>query len=127
MKYGFIGASVKMAFANTAFNFIKNEVPEIDNADYKKRVVKEYKAIVKRTSSVGSMKDNMFVMTMYAGALFIAFYKEAKEYMTPELIEKLVKEVTYSPMMVKVKKGKSAFTEKKLLQEQSNQSGQELI
>ena len=114
MKYGFIGAFVKMAFANTAFNFIKNEVPEVDIADYKKRVIKEYKAIVKRTPSVGSMKDNMFVITMYAGALFIALYKEAKEYMTPELIEKLVKEVTYSPLMVKAKKGKSAFTEKEI-------------
>lgn len=114
MKYGFIGAFVKMAFANTAFNFMEREVPELNTVDYKKRVIEQYKAIVKRTPSVGRMKDNMFVMTMYAGALIIALYKEAKEYMTPELLEKLIKEVTYSPMMVKAKKGKSAFSEKEI-------------
>lgn len=56
----------------------------------------------------------MFVMTMYAGAFLIALYKEAKDYMSDELLQKLVKEVTYSPMMVKAKQGKSAFTEKEI-------------
>lgn len=79
MKYGIVGTFVKTAFANTAFNFMKREVPELNIHEYKKKVIKEYKAIVKRTPSVGSMKDNMFVMTIYAGALFIALYKEAKE------------------------------------------------
>lgn len=34
---------------------------------------------------------------------FIALYKEAKEHMTEELLQRLVKEVTYSPLMVKAK------------------------
>ena len=76
----------------------------------KKRVDKEYHAIVARTPSVGKMKDNMFVMTMYAGAFLIALYKEAKTYMTDDLLTRLVKETSYSPLMVK-----------------ANQNGQETI
>ena len=56
---------------------IQKELPEIDMSSYKNRVYEEYKEIVKRTPGIGSMKENMFVMTMYAGAFLIALYKEA--------------------------------------------------
>ena len=72
MKYGFLGAFIKFAFGKTAFGFMEKEVPVLDMADYKIRVGREYKAIVARTPCVGKMKDNMFVMTMFAGAFFIA-------------------------------------------------------
>lgn len=114
MKYGFLGAFIKFAFGKTAFGFMEKEVPVLDMADYKIRVGREYKAIVARTPCVGKMKDNMFVMTMYAGAFFIALYKEAKVHMTEELLQGLVREVTYSPLMVKAKQGKSAFTEEEI-------------
>ena len=69
MKYGIMGGFIKLAFAKTAFDYIEKEIPEMDMASYRKRVLKEYRAIVERTPGIGSMKDNMFVMTMYAGAL----------------------------------------------------------
>ncbi|MBR3423449.1 MAG: hypothetical protein IKG80_03050 [Clostridia bacterium] len=72
MKYGIMGGFIRFAFAKTAFGYIEKEIPEIDLPSYKKRVLKEYKAIVKRTPGIGSMKDNMFVVTMYAGAFLIA-------------------------------------------------------
>ena len=78
MKHGIIGAFIKLAFAKTAFRYIEKEIPEIDLPLYKKRVLSEYKAIVARTSGVGSMKDNMFIMTMYCGAFAIALYKSAE-------------------------------------------------
>lgn len=65
---------------------MERNIPELDMADYKKRVNKEYRAIVARTPGIGKMKDNMFVMTMYAGAFLIALYKEAKDYMSDELL-----------------------------------------
>ena len=68
MKYGIMGGFIKLAFAKTAFDYIEKEIPEMDMASYRKRVLKEYRAIVERTPGIGSMKDNMFVMTMYAGA-----------------------------------------------------------
>lgn len=71
MKYGMIGGFVKLAFAKTSFDYLEKTIPDLDMTSYKKRVQKEYRAIVERTPSVGSMKDNMFVMTMYAGAFLM--------------------------------------------------------
>lgn len=114
MKYGIIGGFVKFAFAKTAFDYIEKEIPEIDIDSYKKRVSREYKAIVERTQSVGKMNENMFVMTMYAGAFLIALYKEADGKLTDEKLKELIHTVSYAPLMVKAKQGKSAFTEKEI-------------
>ena len=114
MKYGIIGGFIKFAFAKTAFEYIEKELPEIDMPSYKKRVLKEYKAIVKRTPGIGSMKDNMFVMTMYAGAFLIALFKEADGKLDEEKLKGLVRAAAYCPLMVKAKQGKSAFTEKEI-------------
>ena len=89
MKYGIMGGFIKFAFAKTAFDYIEKEIPEINMASYKKRVLKEYRAIVERTPGIGSMKDNMFVMTMYAGAFLIALYKEADGRMDEEKLKGL--------------------------------------
>ena len=114
MKYGFMGSFVKLAFAKTAFSYLEQQLPGLDMASYRRRVLAEYKAIVARTPSVGTMRDNMFVMTMYAGAFFIALYKSTPERMTPEVVEGLVREVSYAPLMRKAKEGKSAFTSKEI-------------
>lgn len=114
MKYGLIGRFIKFAFAKTAFTYIEKEIPEINLKPYKKRVLKEYKAIVKRTPSIGKMKDNMFVMTMYAGAFLIALYKESDEKMDEEMLKGLIRAEAYCPLMVKAKQGKSAFTKKEI-------------
>ncbi|MBR0142669.1 MAG: L-2-amino-thiazoline-4-carboxylic acid hydrolase [Clostridia bacterium] len=114
MKYGIMGGFTRFAFAKTAFGYIEKELPEIDMPSYKKRMLKEYKAIVKRTPGIGSMKDNMFVMTMYAGAFLIALYKEANGKLDEEKLKGLVRAAAYCPLMVKAKQGKSAFTEKEI-------------
>lgn len=114
MKYGFTGWFIKFAFAKTAFDFVEKEIPEIDIPSYKKRVLNEYKAIVLRTPAVGRLKENMFVMTMYAGAFLIAFYKEAGGKLIDDKLKGLVRASAYCPLMVKAKKGKSAFTEKEI-------------
>ncbi len=114
MKYGIMGGFIRFAFARTAFEYIEQELPEIDLPSYKKRVLKEYKAIIARTPGIGSMKDNMFVMTMYAGAFLIALYKEADGRLDEEKLKGLVRAAAYCPLMVKAKQGKSAFTEKEI-------------
>ena len=81
---------------------------------YKKRVLSEYKAIVERTPGVGSMKDNMFVMTMYCGAFAIALYKAADGKLDEEKLKGLIRALSYCPLMRKAKEGKSAFTEKEI-------------
>ena len=114
MKYGIMGSFVKLAFAGTAFGYLEREMPDLDMSSYKSRVLAEYRAIVERTPSVGPMSKNMFVMTMYAGAFFIALYKSVPERMMPEVVDGLVREVSYAPLMRKAKEGKSAFTSKEI-------------
>ena len=63
MKYGIIGGFIKKKKKKTSFDYIEKEIPEIDIISYKKRVLKEYRRIVERTPGIGSMKENMFVMT----------------------------------------------------------------
>ena len=72
MKYGVMGGFIKFAFAKTAFDYIEKEIPELDMPPYKQRALKAYRTIVERTPGIGSMKDNMFVMTVYAAAFVIA-------------------------------------------------------
>ena len=114
MKYGIIGWFIKIAFAKKAFDYIEKEIPDINMADYKKRALREYREIVLRTPGIGSMKDNMFVMTMYAGAFIIALYKEAEGSLDEEKLKGLVRAAAYCPLMVKAKEGKSAFTEEEI-------------
>ena len=114
MKYGILGGFIRLAFEKTAMDYMKNAFPETDIAAYKKRVRGEYRAIVERTPGIGSMKENMFVMTMYAGAYFIALYKEMDEKPDGETLKGLVRALDYCPLMRKAKEGKSAFTEKEV-------------
>ena len=114
MKYGIMGGFIRLAFAKTAFDYIEKEIPEMDMASYRKRVLKEYRAIVERTPGIGSMKDNMFVMTMYAGAFLIALYKEAEGKLGEDGLKGLIRAEAYCPLMMKAKQGKSAFTEKEI-------------
>ena len=100
MKYGLTGVFIKFAFAKTAFDYIRKEIPDMDMASYKKRTLKEYRAIVERTPGIGSMKENMFVMTMYAGAFLIALYKEADGKLDEEKLKGLVRAEAYCPLMV---------------------------
>lgn len=114
MKYGLLGAFIKVAFAKTAFDYIEKQIPGMDMPSYRRRVQREYRAIVARTPAIGSMKDNMFVMTMYAGAFLIALYKEAEGKLDEEKLKGLVRAEAYCPLMVKAKQGKSAFTQKEI-------------
>ena len=114
MKYGVMGRFIRFAFAKTAFDYIAKEMPQIDMRFYRKRVLAEYRAIVERTPGIGRMKDNMFVMTMYAAAFLIALYKMADGKMNAEQLKGLVRAEAFCPLMVKAKQGKSAFTEKEI-------------
>ena len=114
MKYGILSGFIKLAFAKTALAYLEEAIPELDMVSYKKRVLREYRAIVERTPGIGSMKDNMFVLTMYCGAFAIALYKEADGKLDEEKLKGLVRALAYCPLMVKAKQGKSAFTEKEI-------------
>lgn len=60
------------------------------------------------------MKEIMFVMTMYCGAVAIALYKSTDGKMGEEKLKGLIRALSYCPLMRKAKEGKSAFTEKEI-------------
>ena len=111
MKYGLVGWFIRFAFEKTALDYVGKELPELDMAAYRQRVRREYRAIVERTDGIGRMKENMFVMTMYAAAFLIALCKEAEGKLSGDRLAGLVRALSYCPLMVKAKQGRSAFTE----------------
>ncbi len=114
MKYGFVAKFIKVSFSKTAFNYLEREVPNLDIPSFRKKVFEEYRAMVERSPEVGSLRENNFVMALYAGCFFLAMYKSGREFMTDELVSGLVKEVSYCKAMRMAKEGKSAFTEKEV-------------
>ena len=114
MQYGLTGCFIRLAFQSTAMDYMQKAFPGMDMGGYKRRVDREYRAIVARTPGIGSMKENMFVMTLYAGAYFIALYKEAEAKPGEETLKGLVRALAYCPLMRKAKEGNSAFTEKEI-------------
>lgn len=112
MKYGIVARFIRAAFSKTAFDYIGGQLPALDMSDYKRRVYRNYREIVARTPSVGSMRENEFAMTLYAGCFFMALHQAEREQMTDELVQGLIKAVSYCPVMTLAKKGRSAFTER---------------
>ena len=114
MKYGITANFVKVVFSKTAFHYMEKQAPDLDIKEFRRKVFSEYREMVKRTPEVGSLRKNAFVMALYAACFFLAMYKIGKEFMTDELIEGLVKEVSYCKAMRMAKEGKSAFSEKEI-------------
>ena len=114
MKFGAMGSFVKFAFAKTSFDYLEKRLPSLDMTSYKRRALLEYRAIVARTPSVGPLRNNMFVVSMYAAAFVIALYKTKPELLTPDVLQGLVQAASYCPLMRAAKEGKSAFTKKEI-------------
>ena len=57
MKPGIIGKLFPLMFNKVVYGYTAEALPELDMRVFKKKHRKEYEAMVKRTPSVGSMKD----------------------------------------------------------------------
>ena len=68
MKLGIAGRLFPLMFSKVVYGYTAKAVPELNIREFKKKHRKEYEAMVKRTPSVGSMKDNMFAPVMYLPA-----------------------------------------------------------
>ena len=60
MKFGLMGRLFSAMFGKTVYGYTAKAVPGIDIRAFRKRHLKEYRAMVARTPAVGSMKENMF-------------------------------------------------------------------
>ena len=59
MKYGLMGRLFSSMFGKTVYDYTAKTVPQIDIRAFRKKHMAEYKAMVARTPSVGSMKENI--------------------------------------------------------------------
>lgn len=89
MKYGFMGRLFSAMFGKTVYEYTSKAIPQMDIRGFKKKHLAEYKAMVARTPSVGSMKDNMFAPVMYLACYGFAYYKADPEHITMEVFDAL--------------------------------------
>ena len=71
-----------LMFSKVVYGYTAKAVPELNIGEFKKKHRKEYEAMVKRTPSVGSMKDNMFAPVMYLACYGFSYYKADPEHIT---------------------------------------------
>ena len=69
MKLGIAGRLFPLMFSKVVYGYTAKAVPELNIREFKKKHRKEYEAMVGRTPSVGSMKDNMFAPVI-SGSLY---------------------------------------------------------
>ena len=75
MKLGIAGRLFPLMFSKVVYGYTAKAVPELSIREFKKRHKKEYEAMVGRTPSVGSMKENMFAPVMYLACYGFSYFK----------------------------------------------------
>ena len=114
MKYFPIGLMAPMFFGKTVYAYTASAVPELDIKAFKKEHLKEYKAMIKRTPSIGSPKENIFAPVMYLACYLFSYYKADPKKITMDVFDGMVNAVCYNERMKKMYKNKSCFDSKKM-------------
>ena len=70
--------------------------------------------MVKRTPSVGSMKDNMFAPVMYLACYGFSYYKADPAHITLDVFDGMIDALCKSDMMKRFYKGKNCFDQKEI-------------
>ena len=109
MKLGIIGMLFPAMFDKVVYDYTAMALPELDIREFKKKQMKEYKAMVARTPGVGSMKENMFAPVMYLACFGFSYYKADPERITMDVFDGMIDAVCKSEMMKRFYKGKNCF------------------
>ena len=109
MQYGIMGAAVPLLIQSPTFAYLNRTVPGLSP----RAVRREYKAIIRRQSDIGGMKNNL-IMGLYLAAYLMAVYKADPQSITDEVFEGLVKAICTSDRFVRMNKGREFFTEKNM-------------
>ena len=112
MKYGLMGSVFPMLLGKIIYEYTEKAVPEIDIREFRKKHLKEYKAIVERTSSVGSPKENFLSPSVYLACYVLAYYKAGKDKITMDIFDGMVDAVATSKTMKSFYSGKDCFSQK---------------
>ncbi len=114
MKYDLIAVYVFRLFYKEIALFTHENVPELDIKLFRKRLKKEYKAMVKRTPGVGSMKENPLAIVMYMACFGLSYYKAGEEKISEETFAKMIDTVCKSDTMKKYYQGRYVFDDKNI-------------
>ncbi len=114
MKFGFMGMLFSKMFEKTVYEYTSKAVPQIDMCRFKKKHMAEYRAMVARTPSVGSMKENMFAPVMYLACYGFTYYKADPEHITMEVFDGMIDAICKCDMMKRFYKGKNCFDRKEI-------------
>ncbi len=112
LKYGILAKGIELMCFKPALEALKEIYADMDMTDYRKKVKKEFKAMLLRTPDIGgsSLESNLYI-----AAFVFSLYKAAPDRITPKIVDKMVTAVFDSPFMVKAHKNKKCtlFTDKK--------------
>jgi len=114
MKYGLIGSLVPCIFGKTVYEYTKKSLPDLDIKKFKRKHMKEYKAMVKRTPGVGTIKDNMFAIVMYLACFGFSYYKADPKNINMNIFDGMINAVCSCEKMKKMYKGKYCFDQKEI-------------
>ncbi len=109
MKYGFVGALVPALLDKPVYTYTAGALLSLDMKAFKKAHRREYRAMIRRTPGVGSMKENMFAMVMYLACYGFSYYKAAPGQMTMEVFDGMIDAICTSDIMKRMYKNKNCF------------------
>lgn len=111
LKYGIIAKAVELLCFKSALERLSELRPEMNMGDYRKKVKREYKAMLLRTPDIGgsSLETNLYI-----AAFVFSLHKAEPNKITPDIVNEMVTAVFDSPFMIKAHKNKKCtlFTDK---------------
>lgn len=111
LKYGVYAKAVELLCFKPALKRLSELYPELDIKNFKKRVQKEYKAMLLRTPDIGG---SSLEMNLYIAAFVFSLHEAQPDKITPSVVDEMVTAVFDSPFIIKVHKNKKCtlFTDK---------------
>lgn len=111
LKYGIIAKAVELLCFKSALERLSELRPEMNMGDYRKKVKREYKAMLLRTPDIGG---SSLEMNLYIAAFVFSLHKAEPNKITPDIVNEMVTAVFDSPFMIKAHKNKKCtlFTDK---------------
>ncbi len=103
LKYGILAKGIETMCFKPALDALAEICPEMNMAEYKKRVKKEFRAMLLRTPDIGgsSLERNLYI-----AAFVFSLHKACPEKITPEIVDRMASAVFDSDFMVKAHKNK---------------------
>ena len=111
LKYGLLAKGIEIMCFKPALAALSKYYPGMDMKVYKKKVKREFKAMLLRTPDIGgsSLEANLYV-----ASFVFSMYKAEPEKITPKIVDDMITAVFESPFIVNAHKNKKCtlFTDK---------------